>query len=43
MAVNASFWRKFAIADRDQSFNADQAIARIAQAAAVNTACGISV
>lgn len=34
MAVNANFWRKFAIADRDQGFNADQAIARIAQAAA---------
>lgn len=34
MAVNASFWRKFVIADRDQAFNADQAIARIAQAAA---------
>lgn len=34
MAVNASFWRKFPIADRDQGFNADQAIARIQQAAA---------
>ena len=34
MAVNASFWRKFVIADRDQSFNADQAIKRIQQAAA---------
>lgn len=34
MAVNASFWRKFAIADRDQGFNADQAIARIQQASA---------
>lgn len=34
MAVNASFWRKFAIADRDQSFNADQAIKRIQQASA---------
>lgn len=34
MAVNANFWRKFAIADRDQGFNADQAIARITQAAA---------
>lgn len=34
MAVNTSFWRKFVIADRDQSFNADQAIARIQQASA---------
>lgn len=34
MAVNANFWRKFVIADRDQGFNADQAIARIAQASA---------
>lgn len=34
MAVNANFWRKFVIADRDQGFNADQAIARITQAAA---------
>ncbi len=34
MAVNAQFWRKFAIADRDQGFNADQAIARIQQASA---------
>lgn len=34
MAVNASFWRKFTIADRDQGFNADQAIKRIQQAAA---------
>lgn len=34
MAVNASFWRKFAIADRDQGFNADEAIKRIQQASA---------
>lgn len=34
MAVNASTWKKFPIADRDQGFNADQAIARIAQASA---------
>ncbi len=34
MAVNAQFWRKFAIADRDQGFNADQAIQRIQQASA---------
>lgn len=34
MAVNANFWRKFVIADRDQGFNADQAIARITQASA---------
>lgn len=34
MAVNAKFWRKFAIADRDQGFNADDAIKRIQQAAA---------
>ena len=34
MAVNTSFWRKFAIADRDQGFNADQAINRIQQASA---------
>lgn len=34
MAVNTSFWRKFAIADRDQGFNADQAIQRIQQASA---------
>lgn len=36
MAVNASFWRKFVIADRDQGFNADQAIKRIQQASAGN-------
>lgn len=34
MAVNASFWRKFVIADRDQGFNADEAIKRIQQASA---------
>lgn len=34
MAVNAATWKKFPIADRDQGFNADQAIARIAQASA---------
>lgn len=34
MAVNKQFWRKFAIADRDQGFNADQAIKRIQQASA---------
>lgn len=34
MAVNAQFWRKFVIADRDQGFNADQAIKRIQQASA---------
>jgi hypothetical protein len=34
MAVNASFWRKFPVAARDQGFNADQAITRIQQAAA---------
>lgn len=34
MAVNANTWRRFAVADRDQSFNADQAIKRIAQASA---------
>ena len=34
MAVNKTFWRKFAIADRDQGFNADDAIKRIQQASA---------
>src|SRR5688572_13568842 len=34
MAVNANFWRKFPVADRDQGFNADQAITRIQQASA---------
>lgn len=34
MAVNTQFWRKFVIADRDQGFNADQAIKRIQQASA---------
>lgn len=34
MAVNSNTWRKFAVADRDQSFNADHAIKRIAQASA---------
>ena len=34
MAVNASTWRKFTIADRDQGFNADDAIKRIQQASA---------
>lgn len=34
MAVNASFWKKFPIADRDQSFNADHAIKRLANLAA---------
>ena len=34
MAVNANTWKKFPIADRDQGFNADNAIKRIAQAAA---------
>lgn len=34
MPVNTKFWRKFPVADRDQSFNADQAIQRIQQASA---------
>lgn len=34
MAVNSKTWQRFPIADRDQSFNADHAIKRIAQAAA---------
>jgi hypothetical protein len=34
MAVNAKAWRKFPVADRDQGFNADQAIQRIQQASA---------
>jgi hypothetical protein len=34
MAVNATFWRKFPVASRDQGFNADQAVTRIQQAAA---------
>lgn len=34
MAVNVNTWKRFPIADRDQSFNADHAIKRIAQAAA---------
>lgn len=29
MAVNSQFWRRFPVADRDQSFNADHAIKRI--------------
>lgn len=34
MAVNAKAWRRFPIADRDQAFNADDAIKRIQQASA---------
>jgi hypothetical protein len=34
MAVNANTWKRFPIADRDQGFNADDAIKRIQQAAA---------
>ena len=34
MAVNAKAWRGFPIADRDQAFNADDAIKRIQQASA---------
>jgi hypothetical protein len=29
MAVNSAAWKRFPVADRDQSFNADEAIARI--------------
>lgn len=36
MAVNAAAWKKFPIADRDQSFNADAAITRLANASAGN-------
>lgn len=31
MAVNTNSWKRFPIADRDQSFNADEAIKRIAE------------
>lgn len=34
MTVNTSFWQKYPIAARDQEFNADEAIARIAEWAA---------
>jgi hypothetical protein len=34
MAVNVKTWRRFPIADRDQAFNADDAIKRIQQASA---------
>lgn len=34
MAVNAKTWQRFPIADRDQAFNADDAIKRIQQASA---------
>lgn len=34
MAVNAATWKKFPVSDRDQSFNADHAIKRLANLAA---------